>query len=371
MRIAILTYHRAYNCGAMLQAWALKSVLERMGHTVEFPACNHVGEYSRWKNIIPRNVSLLKKLYVLGVSPLIYAGSFGVASQSIAGFVKFREKFLPERVCAPSEFTKYYDLVIVGSDQVWCERHSGDDAPLFMGKGIDSTLPMISYAASYGDSFLNRDAAIKLAEYLNRYTALSARENIVRTQMKEFGFDDIEVVADPTLLLGKTDYDAISTEPDMDGDILYCYSVSMSRKLMERVRQIAKAVNVKSIVTPNFIYSRFGAGRGVTFGVSPDKMIGFMKRAKYVVASSFHGTALAIVHEKPVISLRNNIDKYESRPASLLNRLGMGDRIMHIDAPISDMIDKLQASYPINAKNDLNAFRAHSIDWLKSSIGKI
>ena len=31
MRIAIITFHRAYNCRTMLQAWALKTVLERMG----------------------------------------------------------------------------------------------------------------------------------------------------------------------------------------------------------------------------------------------------------------------------------------------------------------------------------------------------
>ena len=49
MKIAILTFHRAYNCGAMLQAWALRTVLERMGHTIEFPILNHVGETKRWK----------------------------------------------------------------------------------------------------------------------------------------------------------------------------------------------------------------------------------------------------------------------------------------------------------------------------------
>ena len=371
MRIAILTYHRAYNCGAMLQAWALKTVLERMGHTVEFPICNHVGEYSRWMNVIPRNVSLVKKAYVLGLSPMIYAGSFGVASKSISGFVKFREKYLPERVTSPKELDKYYDLVIVGSDQVWSARHSGADTPLFMGVGIDEALPIISYAASYGDSFLSHDAAVKLAKCLNRYVALSSRENIVCKQMSEFGFKSIEVVADPTLLLKASDYDAIATTPSIGEDYLYCYAVSSSRKLLDTVSKIAKSLNVKSIVTPNFVYSRFGAGRGVTIGVSPDKMIGFIKQAKYVVAASFHGTALAVVHEKPVISLRNSVDKYESRPASLLNRLGMGDRVMHVDTRLLSMLEQLQTSYPADAKNKLDMFRQHSIDWLSDTIEKL
>ena len=76
MRIAILTFHRAYNCGAMLQAWALKTVLERMGHVVEFPICNHVGETRRWlydwvnkeKHGIQLIRSLLGRTFVNGMS---------------------------------------------------------------------------------------------------------------------------------------------------------------------------------------------------------------------------------------------------------------------------------------------------------------
>ena len=34
MKIGILTFHRAYNYGAVLQCYALKSVLSNMGHDV-------------------------------------------------------------------------------------------------------------------------------------------------------------------------------------------------------------------------------------------------------------------------------------------------------------------------------------------------
>jgi hypothetical protein len=36
MKIGILTYHRAHNYGAMLQAYALRSFLREQGHQVEF-----------------------------------------------------------------------------------------------------------------------------------------------------------------------------------------------------------------------------------------------------------------------------------------------------------------------------------------------
>ena len=30
-KIGILTFHRAYNCGAVLQAWALQTLIEQTG----------------------------------------------------------------------------------------------------------------------------------------------------------------------------------------------------------------------------------------------------------------------------------------------------------------------------------------------------
>ena len=48
MRVGIVTFHNALSYGAMLQAWALKTALERLGQAVLFPACNHVGAVPRW-----------------------------------------------------------------------------------------------------------------------------------------------------------------------------------------------------------------------------------------------------------------------------------------------------------------------------------
>lgn len=36
MKIGILTYHRAHNYGAVLQAYALRTFLQKQGHDVEF-----------------------------------------------------------------------------------------------------------------------------------------------------------------------------------------------------------------------------------------------------------------------------------------------------------------------------------------------
>lgn len=368
MRIAILTYHRAYNCGAMLQAWALKTVLERMGHKVEFPSCNRVGFTPRLKPIVPKDGALKRKLMMMCLSPLIHLLSIGVADISRLRYNGFRRKYLPERACLPRDFASFYDLVVVGSDQVWSERHSLGDTDLFLGTNVDATIPYISYAASYGDKYLNDEAAKKLASSLGRYSALSARENIVRDQMASYGVKNIEVVADPTLLLGNEDYAKIAIDPEIDEDYLYCYSVSMSKRMEQKVHGIAKKLGVRAVITPGYQYSRFKAQKGITYGVSPERLVGYVKNAKYVVALSFHGTAVAIALGKPVLSLREEKDAFESRPASLLNRLGIGDRVVSVDMDIDEMAKRLTSVYPSGMQQKLEYFRASSISWLRGAI---
>ena len=53
MRIAVLTFHWEDNCGAMLQAWALRTVLERMGHQVTFPVRRAMRRQRRWFPLAP------------------------------------------------------------------------------------------------------------------------------------------------------------------------------------------------------------------------------------------------------------------------------------------------------------------------------
>ena len=104
MRIGILTFHRAYNCGAMLQAWALKTVLERMGHQVEFPICNHVGETPRWRFCEWQNRekkglqwirSVVGRAYVNLRSIPYHLGSIPCEGVLRDRYKSFRREFLP------------------------------------------------------------------------------------------------------------------------------------------------------------------------------------------------------------------------------------------------------------------------------------
>ena len=371
MRIAIITFHRAYNCGAMLQAWALKTVLERMGHQVEFPVCNHVGEVKRWKydllNIDKRGLQFVRS--VVGRS-LLNIMSIPCEDISRFRYRRFRTVNLCERACEPAEFGKYYDLVIIGSDQVWSVRHTLSEAPVFFAENIPDCVRKIAYAASYGDKPLDGETVKRVAASLARFSDVSVREPLAQQQLSGFSNKRIDVTLDPTLLLTDSDYEAIENRPEFVKEpYLFMYTLSTAPFFVDTAKALAHRLGVRCVIAPCYQYSRRGAPSGITYGISPDRLVGWACSAKYVVAGSFHGTVMGILFHKPVLSLRADVDEFESRPAALLNMMGCGDRIVNPNTSLDSMEAMLKTDLRPEAYDNLKMKRIESLEWLKRAIG--
>lgn len=370
MRIAIVTFHRAYNCGAMLQAWALKSVLERMGHVVEFPICNHVGESVRWQcEWVNRDYHGLRRL-----KSVIGRGIFNlmsIPSEDILRFryKRFREKYIPERKCSHNEMGVFYDAIVVGSDQVWNVVLSGQDAPVFFAENVGENIRKIAYAASYGDKPLDDLMIGRVVSSLNRFSAVSVREPIAQQQLSALTQIPIDVTLDPTLLLSCSDYMAIEQHPYLVKEpYLFMYTLFASPFLVNTARKLAARLGVRCIIAPCYQYTKYAAPKGLTYSMSPDRLVGWTHNAKYIVAASFHGTALGVLYNKPLLSLRTNLDKYESRPAALLNKIGCGDRIVNPATSLDKMVDLLQTDLPLSCQEILDQERKKSLSWLRMSL---
>lgn len=371
MKIAIITFHRAYNCGAMLQAWALKTVLERMGHTVEFPVCNHVGEEKRWQyaliNREKRGVQVLRSF--LGRFLL---NALSVPNEDILRhrYRRFRKAYLPERVCSPGEFDKYYDLVVIGSDQVWSVKHTLSEAPLFFAENISDCVRKIAYAASYGDKPLDDDSVKRVSSSLDRFSHISVREPLAQKQLSGLASRKIDVTLDPTLLLTAKDYDEIAHKGKViRNPYLFMYTLSTAPFFVNTAKQLADRLGVKCVIAPCYQYSRLGAAKGLTYSISPDRLVGLSRGAKYVLAGSFHGTVMGVMFNKPFLSLRAQVDEYESRPAALLNMLECSNRLVNPTTSMNDMEAMLRCDVPKSAYELLGKKRDESLQWLGNAIG--
>ena len=120
MKIGILTYHRAHNYGAMLQAYALLSYLRNNGHDVEiidyWPDVHRV-QYALIKPIVGN--CILSKIKCIIATTITFIRRY----MRIRKFEKFSQKYLNinSTIQYPMPDWGYlqYDCVIVGSETYW------------------------------------------------------------------------------------------------------------------------------------------------------------------------------------------------------------------------------------------------------------
>ena len=135
MRIGIITFHQAYNYGAVLQCYALCSVLKKMGCEVEvidyIPKCFDA-QHKLWSWYI------FKKRNIFGKVEYLYSSLKGLRIRYSRNR-KFNN-FIKELPLTPfstldewSEKQKF-DIIFWGSDQVWNPMITGSIDLVYFGK---------------------------------------------------------------------------------------------------------------------------------------------------------------------------------------------------------------------------------------------
>ena len=168
MKIGILTFYRVPNYGAMLQAYALRAYLENRGHSVcfiNYPFPTTFRPSYPWK-MLDRRLNFkrakLKAYYDYGMTEFARLYPQTVLSTT------FEEL---------SNQAKAFDVVIVGSDQMWNPKWTSHEMlPLVFLGFVDDSIAKISYAASFGVARWDRDDAMEVGRWLRRFAAISVRE---------------------------------------------------------------------------------------------------------------------------------------------------------------------------------------------------
>lgn len=369
MKIAVLTVHRAPSCGAMLQAWALKTVLQRMGHVVEFPDCNHINCRGRTKPYLtdPR-LRGLKRLRSDWKNFLRNLGSNGIFGPAMARYEDFCRRNLPERQTVPADFARHYDLVVVGSDQIWNEDIMKEDTALFLGETLPEGLRVISYAASIGDVRPSDEKLARIRRAMRRFAAIGVREQSAVELLADACPQPPKVTLDPTLLLTASDYAPIAASVHPREPYLYCYSLFYSEEMWQRTRSLAKRLGLLPVYTPLHQYTRHRMPRGLTYGVSPDQLVDFVSHAQGVITDSFHGTVFSVLHGKPFVSISHAPNREVSRQGMLLGALGGSEWLAGPDITDDVAVQRLSQSLPAAFEPRLAALRAESLGWLSAAV---
>lgn len=348
MKIGILTFHRAHNYGAVLQAYALQEMLRSKGHHVEFIDYRNpylLGVYNcfSWKRFITKNVKRAIKELSLIIK----------RKRRYDNFQHFIESKL--YVSNQSYNLTSYDIIIIGSDQVWNTKLTHGFDFMYWGNWEHHNTVVVSYAASMEDH-ISSDKKLEMSRLLKNFDFVSVREENLKSQLRLLTDKNINVVVDPTLLLNRERWLDIEIKPIVKGNYILLYQVRNNGIAENMAKQISKRMNAKIV----HLSARIDLGNDKeTISSGPLEFLNLFCYAKFVVCTSFHGTIFSLIYHVPFCSVILK-DGNDARVINILSQVGLEKR------GVSEYTDYLFS--PVNWKSvdeRIDKMRQESMNYLK------
>ena len=322
MKIGILTLPLHTNYGGILQAYALQTVLERMGHEVKVINRNTDYKLPLWKTPLVYSKRIIKN--ILGYKiPLFYEQKL-IKEQPIIR--QNTDRFI-QRYIHTLNVDNYTDLkaedfdaVVVGSDQVWNPRIPIAHGPFFLDFAPPKS-PRVSYASSFGVDHLPEQAEPYFRKWLAPFSAISVREQKGVEIVRQLTGKEAEHVLDPTLLLTAAEWDCIAAKTQPRDHYLLLYDLLPSAKIIQFAKEVASHLNLKiyRICRDSGTKQEIGITQFPTAG--PQDFLTLFKNSSYIVTNSFHGMVFSILFEKEFRVLIPETMKNGGRISSLLQLL--------------------------------------------------
>ena len=334
MKVGILTFHRAINYGASLQAWALQSYLIELGcecSIIDYRCALIEETYKPFSLVKFVKSSLPSKISYL-LNHIVHFKNIGRRND------KFKEFWNSDLQLTPMEKLYELDAVICGSDQIWNPYLTGglDSVYTLADNRFDNKIK-IAYAVSGETTNLVKGNVVNdIRNKINDFSALSFREPDLVSLFQPYYNGKIECCVDPTFLLEKSQWESFSGfDPLIKERYIFVYQVVSSEKCFSIAKRLAKEKGAKIV----YLNSAFKIGqkeKNIPGVVGPREFVNLIRNAEYVVTTSFHGTALSIILQRQFIFVptgRNN------RQLHLLRSLNLDSRIASDNFALFDIVD--------------------------------
>lgn len=300
MKVGILTFHDAHNYGAVLQAYALKKYIRKLGHNVRiinyhhytipdgFPKENNEKRWEKFNDFIKELIDYDEEVY-----------------QSEEELEKLD-----------------IDTWICGSDQIWNpEITNGINKGFFLN--FKTNGKKISYAVSMGIPELPLEHEEEFKKSIENLDYISVREESLKKYVEKFTDKPIMKAIDPTFLLEKKEYDDLIEQSKYSNYVLI-NELGPDERLMKIAKKIAKKNNLE-IIELNDKYKENYECKQIS-DASPMEYLTLIKNANAIVTNSFHGTVFSIIFEKEFYTI-TRLNR-NSRMENVLDIVGMRERLI-------------------------------------------
>lgn len=334
MKIGILTFHWATNYGAVLQAYALQTFLEKKGHSVSIINYKPLQFDHSIKSYIiyPR---LLKKLLF----------RFSEVKRELIkdhNLEIFRKKHLhlTKRLYSwedVSAIVDEYDILISGSDQVLNPYFTtqGENKPTSVYfLSFSCYARKIGYAVSFGCTEFPEKAAILARQWIHSFDIIGTRENSGISILDQLNYDkNRQIVPDPTILCGKLLFANINIKIKKEN---YTYVYLLRNKTIP--------VDYKALRSGELRYSDTNA-----FNISLTHWLEEIGSCSFLITNSYHGMIMALLFHVPFAVLLENEEN-----------VGMNDRFFTLLSKLN-LLDRIAE----NSSESINVVLSHDINWTK------
>ena len=339
MKIGILTFHCAHNYGAMLQTYATQELLSSAGHDVE------VIDYRPSYLTVPYRWFSLSRIRKSD-------GSFSVrhllAEMVLLPFRYVRyhrfQHFMTSRLnlsaeVVPDTFTGNYDAIVFGSDQVWNLRQTGgrfDSMYIADFRFPKGNRKYIADAVSMEPDRVDSALRQQLSDAICRFDAVSAREKGIVSWLNTFSPKEFVHIQDPVLHIDSIRWKELAPQVVNKRPYLLVYRMMNHKNIDPFVDELASrlGLDVCEILSEPDARNILKARQTE----SVENFVGYFANASFVVTTSFHGTAFSLIFGKQFCSFSFG-DSRDLRVRSLLESLGISDRMIPVDNPVIPIED--------------------------------
>jgi coenzyme F420-reducing hydrogenase beta subunit len=339
-KIGIITFHKAKNYGAVLQAYALQKYLISKGMNAEI--IDYYGSVYDHYKLQERGNLLSKSITKIQNSNL---------KKTYQKFESFENTFLEKSSKFYSKETisfcqNEYDYFITGSDQVWNPHIVGDDGT-FLLDFVKDKKRCISYAASIGVEYLISSEKKWLFDGVNEYLQLSIREESGKRILSEVGLPNSTLVCDPSLLLDQEEYRKIEVAVQVPTKYILVFSFGNDIELWHQAKVVAEQLGAE-IISVNDKISKL---KDITslHGIGPQEWLYLIDNAECIFTNSYHAMMYSIIFRKN-FWIADPKDGTNCRMEELLRYIGCQRRLLtsvdHVN--LQEDIDYDQIEAPLN-----------------------
>lgn len=323
MKVGILTFHNAYNYGAVLQTYATQELVKGFGHQVEvIDYHNHHIDYSYER----RRFHLREFLDSRRNFPFYLIEKIFFWKRKRAYRLFFNNHIVLSKKRYDQEddvMLDGYDVLLIGSDQLWNKKLTDGLDKVYWGQAhVLSNTKIISWSVCMNNIELNENEISQIRKYLKSFASISVREDSLRLFIQNLTEKKVWHTLDPTLMLPRSKWDKLC-QTVKETNYIAVYAIRNEEETVAFAKKIANKLNKRIVIIRS--YAKWYLSRENKECLGPGGFLSYIKNADFVVTSSFHGTVFSILLQRQFVC-----PKFEGniRIEDLLRTVGLSNRMI-------------------------------------------